>query len=303
MEKNKKIINILLITIMILTVIGCIVTFLYFTQIDVKSEKRILFNTENYPKVDGSISTLALSEAYKKAFTGISEQNIDVTHNKTDKSYVNLINGNADLILTTYPSEEELKLAKDAEIELEIVPVAKEAFVFFVNKENIVENLTLNQIQQIYSGKITNWKDVGGNDEKIIAYQRPSTSINQKGMTSIIMNGIKMKEPDIENIIQSNSESISAIKEYENQTNAMGYSYYYYTTSMYKGEDIKLISIDGIQPSYDNIKTGTYRFQTTYYAIIKKSEPKDGNVRKLLNAMISDYGQNIVKEAGYVQNY
>lgn len=303
MEKNKKIINILLITIMVLTVIGCIVAFFYFTQIDVKSETKILFNAENYPKVDGSISTLTLSEAYKAAFTGNSIKNIDVIHNKTNNAYKNLINGNADLILTTYPSEDELKLANDAEIELEIVPVAKEAFVFFVNKENTIENLTLNQIQQIYSGKITNWKEAGGNDEKIVAYQRPSTSINQKGMTSIIMNGIKMKEPDIENVIQSNSDSISAIKEYENQINAIGYSYYYYTTSMYKGEDIKLLSIDGIQPSYDNIKTGAYRFQTTYYAIIKKSEPKDGNVRKLLNAMISDYGQNIVKEAGYVQNY
>ena len=302
MEKNKKTIDILLILIMILVVIGCIVTFLYFTKVDESTNDKILFDLKDYPKVDGAISTLALNEAYESAFTGKSTENLSITHSKTENAYLNLINGDVDLILVPYPTDEELEIARKTGVELEMVPVAKEAFVFFVNKENSVENLTLGQIQQIYSGKITNWKSVGGEDSSIIAYQCPSTSENQKGMLSLIMNGTKMKNPDTENISQTNSDIINVITEYENKENAIGYSYYYYTTSLYKDENIKLLSIDGIQPSYDNIRTGLDRFQTTDYAVIRKNESKDSNTRKLLNAMVSENGQNIVKEAGYVQN-
>ena len=61
---------------------------------------------------------------------------------------------------------------------------------------------------------------------------------------------------------------------------------------------------DLIRPQdYDNIKTGLYNIQTAYYAVIRKDEPENSDARKLLNAMISTYGQKVAKEAGYVQNY
>ena len=66
---------------------------------------------------------------------------------------------------------------------------------------------------------------------------------------------------------------------------------------------MKLLSVNGIKPTYDNIKTCLYNLQTEYYAVIRKNEPENSNTRKLLNAMISANGQNIVKEAGYVENY
>ena len=67
-------------------------------------------------------------------------------------------------------------MAKEKGVELEIVPIVKDAFVFFVNTENPVESLTLEQIQGIYTGNIKNWKDVGGDNERIVAYQRPANS-------------------------------------------------------------------------------------------------------------------------------
>ena len=72
---------------------------------------------------------------------------------------------------------------------------------------------------------------------------------------------------------------------------------------MYSKDQIKLLSVNGIEPTYDNIKTGLYSIQTAYYAVIRKDEPENSDARKLLNAMISTYGQNVAKEAGYVQNY
>ena len=304
--QNKWVINILLIIIMILVVVACGVAYMCFTndvEIIQQKEETILFSQENYPKIDGSTATLPLAEAFKANFTGTAISEVKVEHSKTHNAYVNLINGDTDLILVTYPSEEEQRLAKENGIELEVVPIVKEAFVFFVNKDNPVENVSLSQIQKIYSGKIKSWKDIGGNDGKIVAFQRPENSGSQTGMLKLVMQGIKMIEPTTETISQSMSDIIDVISDYDNGENAIGYSYYYYATKMYTSDTIKLLSVDGIKPTYENIQTGLYDIQTAYYAVIRKNEPEDSNARKLLNAMISERGQNVAKEAGYVQNY
>lgn len=309
MEKNRKIINVLLIVIAILIIAACFMGYLYFTEESVVEEKKSpkeessIFEFEEYPKIDGSTATLPLAEAFKSNFTGKGIKEVDVKHSKTHNAYVNLINGDTDLILVTYPSDEEQKLAKEKNVELEIVPIVKEAFVFFVNNENKVDNLTLNQIQQIYSGKIKNWRDVGGDNLEILPFQRPENSGSQSGMLSLVMQGIKMIEPTKETLAQSMTDIIDVISDYNNKESAIGYSYYYYATTMYTKDSIKLLSVDGVQPTYDNIKNGLYSIQTAYYAVIRKDESENSPARKLLEAMKSERGQNVAKEAGYVQNY
>lgn len=306
MKENKVVINILLIIIMILVVVACVVAYMCFTndvEIIVQQQEGPLFTLTNYPRIDGSTATLPLAEAFKADFTGTNINDVEIEHSKTHNAYENLINGNADLILVTYPSEDEKKLAEQQGIELEIVPIVKEAFVFFVNKNNPVENLTLNQIQDIYSGKIKNWSEVGGSNNKILAFQRPENSGSQTGMLELVMKGKKMMQPTTETISQNMDDIIDVISDYNNSETAIGYSYYYYATTMYTSNAMKLLSVNGIEPTYDNIKTGLYDLQTAYYAVIRKDEPQNSNTRKLLNAMISERGQNIAKEAGYVQNY
>ena len=306
MKENKVVINVLLVIIMILVVIACVVAYMCFTN-DVEilepQDELELFTKENYPRIDGSTATLPLAEAFKADFTKTDINDVEITHSKTHNAYVNLINGNADLILVTYPSEDEQKMAKDNGIELEIVPIVKEAFVFFVNRQNQVDNLTLSQIQNIYSGDIKNWKDVGGADDKIKAFQRPQNSGSQSGMIELVMKGKKMMEPTTETISQSMADIIDVISDYDNGANAIGYSYYYYASTMYTSDTMKLLSVNGIEPSYENIQTGLYDIQTAYYAVIRKDEAEDSDTRKLLNAMMSERGQNVAKEAGYVQNY
>ena len=175
--------------------------------------------------------------------------------------------------------------------------------MFFVNKDNPVENLTLNQIQNIYSGKIKNWKDVGGDNAEIVAFQRPENSGSQTGMLELVMQGIKMMTPTTETVSPGMADIVDVISDYNNGKNAIGYSYYYYATTMYTSDTIKLLSVNGIKPTYENIQTGLYDIQTAYYAVIRKDEPENSNARKLLNAMKSERGQNVAKEAGYVQNY
>ena len=306
MKENKVVINILLIIIIILVVVACVVAYMCITnnvEIIAPQLKEPLFTMINYPKIDGSTATLPLAEAFKADFTETNINDVEIEHSKTHNAYVNLINGKADLILVTYPSEDEKKLAEQQGIELEIVPIVKEAFVFLVNKNNPVENLTLNQIQEIYSGKIKNWSVVGGNNNKILAFQRPENSGSQTGMLELVMKGKKMMQPTTETISQSMADIIDVISDYNNTENAIGYSYYYYATTMYTSDEMKMLSVNGIEPTYDNIQTGLYDLQTEYYAVIRKSEPEDSNTRKLLKAMMSERGQNVAKEAGYVQNY
>ena len=305
MEKNNVIINVLLVIIMILVVVACFMAYIFFTQEKTTEEPVVepIFSLENYPKIDGSTATIPLAEAFKANFTGTDINEIDVKHNKTQEAYANLISGEADLILVTYPSEEEEKLAKENNVELEIVPIVREAFVFFVNKENPVEELTLKQIQDIYSGKIKNWKEVGGKDSQILAYQRPENSESQSGMLELVMQGIKITDPVKENVEESMTDIVNVIADYDNKESAIGYSYYYYLSTMYTKDSIKLLGVNGVNPTYENIKNGLYDIQTAYYAVIKKDEPTDSPARKLLNAMKSERGQSVAKEAGYVQNY
>ena len=314
MEKNKRITNVLLVIIMILVVSGCVLAYFYFTKdktkpiIDPEEKKNMqnqekVFSVENYPRIDGSTATLPLAEAFKANFTDTDIKDVEVTHSKTHNAYVNLINGDTDLILVTYPSEDEQKLAQEKNVELEIVPIVKEAFVFMVNKENPVNNLTLEQVQDIYSGKIKNWKNVGGENKNIVAYQRPDNSGSQSGMLSLVMKGKKMMEPVKETIAQTMIDIVDVISDYDNGRDAIGYSYYYYATTMYSSETMKLLSINGNAPTYENIQTGIYDIQTAYYAVIRKDEPENSDTRKLLDLMKSERGQNVAKEAGYVQNY
>lgn len=306
MKNNKVVINILLIVIMVLVVVACVVAYICLTndgEIIEPQQEEAIFSKTTYPRIDGSTATLPLAEAFKANFTQTGINDVGVTHSKTHNAYVNLINGDTDLILVTYPSEDELELAKDKGVELEIVPIVKEAFVFFVNKENPVENLTLTQIQDIYSGKIKNWKEVGGANAEILAFQRPENSGSQTGMLKLVMQGIKMMKPTTETISESMADIIDVISDYDNRDTAIGYSYYYYASTMYTSDTMKLLAVNGVEPSYDNIKTGLYDIQTAYYAVIRKDEPENSNTRKLLKAMMSERGQNVAKEAGYVQNY
>ncbi len=314
MEKNKRTINILLVVVVVLITVMCIIAYVFFTKektkpiINPEEKKEIqnqekIFSVENYPKIDGSIATLPLAEAFKANFTGENINDINVTYSENHEAYVNLIKGDADLILVTAPTEEEEKLAKEKDIELEAIPIAKEAFVFFTNTENPVGNLTTEQIQHIYAGKIRNWRELGGENEKILAYQRPEKSESQTGMVSLVMKGKRMIDPITEDVNYNGENVVGVIADYKNQKSAIGYSYYKYVLTMYTVNKMKLFAVDGVEPTYENIQTGLYGLQTSYYAVIRKSEEQNSEARKLLNAMKSERGQNVVKEAGYVQNY
>ncbi len=276
-----------------------------------------IFTEEDFPKMDASLATQPLTDAFYQNFVGLNPAEFDgyKEYTNTHWGYERLITGHTtfkdkeyedrDIIVVTYPSEEEQQLAKDNGIELDIRPVVNEGFVFFVNKENPVDNLSLKQIQDIYSGKITNWKEVGGLDEEIVPYQRPVNSGSQSGMLELVMkdengNPIKMIEPTTETFEETMEGIIEAVADYDNSRQALGYSYYYYANTMFTKDSIKLISVDGVEPNNDTIQDGSYPIHTAYYVVTRAGEDPNCQAYKLRDAMLSERGQVVAENAGYV---
>ena len=260
------------------------------------------FTIETYPKVDGSTATIPLSEAIAQNLFSMTNQEATsfVKHNKTHSAYVNLVEGKADIIFVTEPSADELQIAKDANVELEVVPVVREGFVFVVNASNPVDSLTVKQVQDIYQGKIKNWKEVGGNDIEIIPYQRNANSGSQTLMEQLVMRDLEMMDAPGYTIISGMDGLIDVVSNYDNSEGALGYSVYYYANIMYNNDSLKLLAIDGVIPNNSDISSLKYPFTSAYYAVIKKSDAKDAVSRQLLNWVLSEEGQKLAEQAGYV---
>ena len=248
-------------------------------------------------RVDASLATQPLMDAYVE---GLKDYNLKKDYTNTDPAYTKLINGETDLIIVTEPSSDELKRASDAGVELEVTPVVNEGFVFFTNVNNLVNGLSLKEIQDIYTDKITNWNQVGGDNAKIIAYQRPENSGSQTGMLSLVMKDKKIKEPKREEYIESMAGIIDAVANYDNSKDSIGYSYYYYATTMYGNENIKFLAVDGVSPNHDTIKDESYPLITAYYIVTLK-DTKNTAVSKVKKAMLESKGQEIARNAGYIE--
>lgn len=304
---------ILVILVLVAITLGCAFIYKHFTapkevELSDNTEKasNVMFNLDNYPKVDASLATQPLTDAFAAAFTG--EYNIPEDwygYTNTHPAYIRLIDKEVDVIVVTEPSEDELKYAKDNGVELVVTPVVKEGFVFYVNSSNPINNLSLGQIKKIYSGKVVNWNEVGGNAGMIRPFQRPANSGSQTGMLSLVMKDTPLMTPIKEDLVETMEAIINLVADYDNGENAIGYSYYYYATTMFEDIDkeitdkIKLLSIDGVKPSNETIKSGEYTLNTAYYIVTRKDDISE-DAQKLVNAMLSEEGQMIAEEAGYV---
>ncbi len=256
---------------------------------------------ESYPKIDGSTVTIPLSEALFSRLTGTpaDEAPLYICHNTTDNAYMNLVYGDTDLIFVTGPSEDEQYEMQVSGVDYEVIPVVSEAFVFLTNKNNPVKDLTHQQILDIYSGKITNWKEVGGENLEITAFQRPVNSGSQTGMIDLVMGDTRLTDAPVTLRPAFMGDLIEAVSAYDEGSDAIGYSYYYYVNDMWGYDETKMLSIDGVAPSPQTISDGSYRYHTAYYAIFRADEPEDSPVRLVVDWLLSEEGQQLAEDTGY----
>lgn len=126
-----------------------------------------------------------------------------------------------DLIFAAAPSADQLAQAEALGVTLHLTPIGREAFVFFVNSRNPVTGLSVEEIQGIYSGKITNWSQVGGRNQSIRAYQRAENSGSQTALQALMADQPLM-EPEQENRISAMDGIIRSVADYRNFSNAIG---------------------------------------------------------------------------------
>lgn len=215
----------------------------------------------------------------------------------TPYAYNNLFQGKAEMIFVAGPSEQQQKTANDKGLNLEMTPIGREAFVFFVNKKNPINSLTLEQIRGIYSGDITNWSQVGGNNEDIRAFQRPQDSGSQTAL-QYLMGDTPIMEAPTDDVVSGMGGIINEVAQYKNYKNAIGYTFRYYSTEMVGNDEIKLLAIEGIEPTKENIRNDSYPITSEFYAITAGTE--NPNVDKLLQWILSPQGQQLVEKVGYV---
>ncbi len=280
-------------------------------------------STENYPKVDGSTSneplqiliackllgcdyewrqrwesnaTWTLQPDYEKIpYTFFSER---IKTSQTHNSFINLIDRKAELILTARKmSPDEKAHADSAGVTLTETPVALDAFIFLVHPDNPVKSLTIKQIQDIYTGKITNWKEVGGADSPIKPFVRNDNSGSQELMESLVMKGLKI--PDWPHAIISSM--LMVFTEISGNPNAICYTLYYFKEQIVRdNENVKTLAIEGKTPQKSTIANKSYPLVSEVFAVIDNNLKESTMAYKLYDLLQTKAGQNVIAESGYI---
>ena len=274
----------------------------------------------SYPSIDGSTVSLPMAMEFARQHLSFPDADLEnfVFFNKTHSAYINLIekrpnlapqvlSENAvmdeehpvDIILVTQPSDDEIALAQEHRVTLIQEPVCYDAFVFIVHKDNPIDNLTVEQIQAIYGGEVTNFAQVGGENMPIAPYQRPANSGSQTAMEKLVMQDKPLAAAQKDYTFIGMGELVEAVGTYRPDVQSLGYTYLYYIDTLYKHDDIKAIRIDGVAPTPENLRNGAYPFTTSYYAVIRE-EDREAAGGQFLDWMLSEEGQRCIAQAGYV---
>jgi len=244
------------------------------------------------PVIDGAAALVPVFNSFVYSLypeSSVKYENGDFTsdsalqYHNTRGAYKGLVDGDIDIAFCAKPSDEQVQYGLDKGVELELIPIGREAFVFLVNKNNPVDNLSMGQLKDIYSGKITNWKDVGGANRPINVVQRNQGSGSQTTLEKLFGKDIAS------NFFGPFGASI-------------GFSFRFYVEELTKHGHIKMLELNDVYPSKENVQNETYPIVSNFYAVIRKGEMEsNSNIKKVIDFVLSPTGQDIIDEVGYVR--
>jgi len=292
--------------------------------------------TGDYPRLDGATSIYPIYAAVaNEVYVTNNKEELRqyLTCSRTAEAYDRLIRDKVDVIFVLQPSDEQLQSAKNAGKELHFTPIAKSAFVFFVNNRNPISGLSIEQIQDIYLKKITNWQEVGGENRKILPFQRPENSGSQTAMLKEVMKAEKLPPPLQEEFSGEMGSMYLDVAAYRDNEESIGYSFRFYTEEMMRNtlqrreeltgriqnmqkndvrraglqkaletladaKPVKLLSVNGVAPGKDNIINGTYPFTVDLFAVTAGTS--NPHVQDLIAWMLSPQGQELIEKTGHI---
>lgn len=256
---------------------------------------------EEFPRMDGSTANLPLMAAVLAAATGISQEEAEklVDCSTTASAWYNLAYDYTDILLVYEAAEDTKKLLEDIGTEMEIVPIGLDALVFIVNEQNPVQSLTQEQLVEIYTGKITNWAKLGGENLDITAFQRDPTSGSQSLFRKLLMPRLEPMEAPTELRPGDMGGLIEGLASYNNEGSAIGYSVFYYASYMYAKPGLRFLAVDGVTPSDATIADQSYPLLNPFYVVIRADEPEGSPARVLRDWLVSA-GKPVIEAAGYI---
>ena len=280
---------------------------------------------ENYPRVDGSTSTNPLNYIIAARLLGLDYEWIDgmgirevmftsqipldfrmkFQSSQTHGAIINLIDNKTDLIIVARKmSADEKKYADSVGVSLIETPIALDALDFIVNAQNSVSSLSVEQIQNIYLGYITNWKEVDGANQEIIPFIRNANSGSQEMMNELVMNNASMPDWEVSYADELTLWSMMIVY-WELIANVYGICFtpHYYKENMVTGfENIKTLAINGIRANKNSIKNKTYPFVANVYVSIRSDIDKNTMAYKLYQWLQTNSGKIVIEKSGYVPN-
>ena len=262
-----------------------------------------LFSPEEFPKLDGSTACIPLMAQMMADTTGLD---LEVAQSSISVSTTAYAWENFGLypdedytarMLVVYEAPDYVKEElQEAGAQLEQKPIGRDALVFIVNENNPVKSLTQQQLKDIYAGKITNWKEVGGEDLDIVPFQRGEDSGSQTLFKKLLIQGGELMEL----APAAMGELVDSIAAYNNSANAIGFSVYYYIDQMYSQPGLRLLAVDDVTPSNDTIADESYPLCNEFYAVIHPDAAADSPEHILYDWLDTDAGQDCIKKSGYV---
>lgn len=241
--------------------------------------------------LNGSTSMAEISNALGEKFME-KNQGVTVTvgGNGSGEGPTSVTSGTAQIGLLS----REIKDSENPD-SFDIYTIAYDGIAMVVNPGNPVDNLTQEQIGQIYTGEITNWSEVGGKDAKIVIVGREEGSGTRGAF---------------EELIQANGETVEGKCQYDNVYNSTGAAKQSvagnenaiaYISLSAVDDTVKALQVDGVTPSEDTVKDGSYKVQRPFIMIAKKGTT-NALVKAFLEFVNSDEGQQIIAENGAVPN-
>jgi phosphate transport system substrate-binding protein len=231
------------------------------------------------------------AEVYMEKNSGTT---IQVTGGGSGTGISALINGTTDICQSSRPMKKSEKDKLKARFNTPGVEirVAKDGLSIYLSENNPVKELSVAQLKSIYTGRVTNWKEVGGPDAKIILYGRENSSGTYVYFKDNVLNG-----EDYAATTQTLAGTAAVVNAVANDVNGIGYGGAAY------GKGIKFCSVKkdanspAYQPTSDNVKKGDYPI-TRYLYFYTRNRPA-GDMKKFVDWALSPEGQDIVTKVGY----
>jgi phosphate transport system substrate-binding protein len=240
--------------------------------------------------IKGSTTVLPIAqaalEAYMKANPGAK---ISLSGGGSGEGIKAIIDGTADIGNSSREiKKSETELAKSKRVTAVETVVAIDAIAPIVNPRNKVTNLTIDQLSQIYQGKITNWKEVGGEDLEIVVISRDSSSGTFEAWGELVLKGAKVSPR-----AQLQASNGAIVQTVSKNRYALGY-----IGLGYLDKTVKALTVNGVGASEKTAISKEYPVSRFLY-MYTKGEPK-GETAKFIKFVLSPAGQALVKKEGFV---